>query len=211
MPALATALVFIVKALLAELSAPLPPPPDDRAWVTTKMVEGVRLASAPSPLGVPWGLGEGEIAAPLARVVAHLTNFPSLPRWMPRVAELRVIARAEAEATVYFRFDLPWPLSDRDWTAHYRWQVEPEHFFMIWCDANDRGPPPTRAVRVAPLRGYWELAATAAGTTHARYVFLAELGGALPRSVAVTTAWKQPLETFRGVRAATADPQQAAR
>jgi hypothetical protein len=210
MPALA-ALLSILTSLLAELSSPLPPLPDDRAWVTLKTVEGVRLANAPSPLGVPWGLGEGEIAAPLARVITHLTDFPSLPRWMPRVAELRVIARGEAEATVYFRFGLPWPLSDRDWTVRYRWQAEPTRFFMVWSDANDRGPPPTRAVRVAPLRGYWELEATPAGTTHARYVFLSQLGGALPRSVALTTAWKQPLETFRGVRAATRDPKQAAR
>ena len=202
MPAVASALLFILNALISELTAPLPPPPDDRAWVTLKTVDGVRLQTAPSSLGAPWGRGEGDIAAPLSRVIAHLTNFPSLPRWMPRVAELRVIARGEAEATVYFRFDLPWPLSDRDWTVRYRWQEEAQHFFMIWSDANDRGPPPTRAVRVAPLRGYWELTATAPDTTHARYVFLAQLGGGLPRSVAATTAWKQPLETFRGVRAA---------
>jgi hypothetical protein len=204
MPAFVSALAFVLSTLLAELTAPLPPSPDDGAWVTLKTVAGVRLASAPSEMGVPWGLGEGDIAAPLARVVAHLTDFPSLPRWMPRVAELRVIARAADEATVYFRFDLPWPLSDRDWTVHYRWHAEPQRFLMIWTDANDRGPPPTRAVRVSPMRGYWDLTATATGLTHARYVFLAELGGALPRSVATTTAWKQPLETFRGVRAATA-------
>jgi hypothetical protein len=204
MPALVRAVALVLTSLLAQLSAPLPPPPDDRAWVTLKTIAGVRLASAPSPLGVPWGLGEGEIAAPLDRVVAHLTDFPSLSRWMPRVAELRVLARAATSAIVYFRFALPWPFSDRDWTVQYQWQEERERFVMIFCDANDRGPPPTRAVRVSPLRGYWELTATAARTTHARYVFLAQLGGALPRSVAAATAWRQPLETFRGVRAATA-------
>jgi hypothetical protein len=148
-------------------------------------------------------MGEGDIAAPLARVIAHLTDFPSLRKWMPRVADLRVIERGADEAVVYFRFDLPWPISDRDWTLRYRWHRDGNHFVMTWVDANDRGPAPDGAVRVSPVRGYWDLVANASGTTHARYVFLSELAGSLPRSVSVETAWKQPLGSIRGVRSAT--------
>jgi hypothetical protein len=53
------------------------------------------------------------------------------------------------------------------------------------------------------VRGRWELWPIDAGRTGGRYVFLAELGGRLPRSVVEQTAWKQPLQTFRGVRLAT--------
>jgi hypothetical protein len=56
---------------------------------------------------------------------------------------------------------------------------------------------------VAPLRGRWELWPLGPARTGGRYLFLAELGGRLPRSVVEQTAWKQPLQTFRGVRAAT--------
>jgi hypothetical protein len=199
MPALVLALVTL--ELIATLPAPAPPPPGDRAWATVKTVEGVTVKRAPGP-GAPWGMGEGEIAAPLDRVVAHLTNFPSLARFMPRVAELRVLERGDDEALVYFRFDLPWPISDRDWTLLYRWRRDADRFVMTWSDANERGPAPTRAVRVAPVRGRWELAATARGTTLARYVFLAQLGGSLPRVIVDETAWRQPLGTFRGVRKA---------
>ena len=108
-------------------------------------------------------MGEAEIAAPLDRVIAHLIDFASLGKWMPRVADLRVIERRDDEALVYFRFDLPWPISDRDWTLRYRWRRDGDRFVMTWCDANDRGPAVGRAVRVAPVRGYWELSATASG------------------------------------------------
>lgn len=185
------------------LPPPVPPPASASVWKTLKTVDGVTLARADSGRKAPWGRGEGEIAAPLDRVVAHLTDFASLPRYVPRLAELRVLSRGAGEAIVYFRFDLPWPISDRDWTVRYRWQRQGDRFVMVWSDANDRGPPPTHAVRVAPMRGRWELEATRRGTTHARYVFLAELGGSLPRSVTEQTAWKQPLQTFRGVRLAT--------
>jgi hypothetical protein len=59
------------------------------------------------------------------------------------------------------------------------------------------------------MRGCWELWPTGHGTTAGRYVFLSELGGHLPRSVIEQTAWKQALQTFRGVRAATAGPSAA--
>ncbi len=189
--------------LIGELALPRPPAPAAAVWQKVKTVDGVTLARAPSDRAAPWGMGEGEIAAPLERVIAHLTDFASLKKWVPRVADLRVIARGADEAVVYFRFDLPWPISDRDWTLRYRWRRDGDRFVMTWCDANDRGPPPGRAVRVAPMRGYWELAATASGTTRARYVFLAELGGSLPHGVAEQTAWKQPLGSIRGVRLAT--------
>lgn len=183
------------------LALPSPVPPDEGAWRRIKAVDGVTLYCAAGDRA-PWGMGAGEIAAPLERVIAHLIDFASLSRFLPRLAELRVLSRGTAEALVYFRFDLPWPISDRDWTVRYRWQRQGDHFVMIWSDANDRGPPPGKAVRVAPVRGRWELSSTPTGTTWARYQFLAELGGSLPQSVVDQTAWKQPLETFRGVRRA---------
>jgi hypothetical protein len=189
--------------LLAQLAQPIPPAFDASTWQTLKTVDGVTLKRAASDRVAPWGLGEGEIAAPIDRVIAHLTDFASLGKWMPRVAELRVIERASDEAIVYFRFDLPWPISDRDWTLRYRWHREGDRFLMTWSDVNERGPPPGRAVRVSPVRGYWALSPTPSGTTLARYVFLSILGGSLPRSVAEETAWKQPLGSIRGVRSAT--------
>ena len=189
--------------LVAQLAAPQPPAAADSGWQTLKTVDGITLERAPSDRAAPWGRGDAEIAAPLDRVVAHLTDFASVGKWMPRIADVRVIERRDDEAIVYFKLDLPWPLSDRDWTLRYRWRREGDRFLMTWSDANDRGPEPGRAVRVATVRGYWELTAASSGTTRARYVFLAELGGSLPRSVAAETAWKQPLETLRGVRLAT--------
>jgi hypothetical protein len=197
------ALTLVALAVGGMLPPPVPPPPGDPSWQTLKTVDGVRLARAPSGRAAPWGMGEGEIAAPLERVIAHLTDFPSLPKHMPRLAEVRVLERGDSEAIVYFRFDLPWPLSDRDWTLRYRWWRDGERFVMTWCDVPERGPPPTRAVRVTPMRGRWELWPSGHDRTRARYQFLAELGGRLPRSVVEQTAWKQPLQTFRGVRAAT--------
>jgi polyketide cyclase/dehydrase/lipid transport protein len=199
-------LALVLLALVELALHPAPPPAHDPSWQTIKVVDGVTLRRAPSDRAAPWGLGEGEIVAPLAQVVAHLTDFATLPRWAPRIAEVRVLERGANEALVYFRLDLPWPLSDRDWTVRYHWgrTGEPgERWVMTWSDANDRGPPPGKAVRVTAVRGSWELWPRGCDRTFGRYLFLAELGGRLPRSAVEQTAWKQPLQTFRGVRAAT--------
>ncbi|MGZ3442902.1 MAG: hypothetical protein ACXVDD_25450, partial [Polyangia bacterium] len=89
--------------LFAQLAAPLPPATGDSHWQTVKTVDGVTLERAPSGRAAPWGRGDAEIAAPLDRVVAHLTDFASLAKWMPRVADLRVIERRDDEAIVYFK------------------------------------------------------------------------------------------------------------
>jgi hypothetical protein len=148
-------------------------------------------------------MGEAEVAAPLEAVVAHLTDFAGLRRFVPRLETARVLRQTAAEAVVYFRFDLPWPISDRDWTVHYRYgRDEAGRFHMQWVDENELGPPPRGVVRVSPVRGAWELAPTARGTTLVRYLFLAQLGGHLTRGMIEQTAWKQPLQTIVGVRRA---------
>jgi len=204
------ALAMVLLGLAAELPQPLPPPPDDaHAWQPVKVVDGIAVARAPlaPPLQhLTWGVAEGDIEAPIERVIAHLTDFELLRRIVPRLAELRVLSRGTDEALLYFRFDLPWPISDRDWTSRYRWRREGDGFVMTWADVPDRGPPPGKPVRVSPLRGVWQLWPRGTNRTHARYVSLENLGGRLPRSIVEQTSWKQPLETFRAVRHALTPP-----
>lgn len=197
-------LALLVLGFTNELPAPAPPAFGDQAWQPVKVVDGVTLTRAAALPRIPWGAAEGDLDAPIERVIAHLTDFDILRHIVPRLAELRVLWRGQDDAYLYFRFDLPWPISDRDWTMHYRWRREGDGFVMIWSDENERGPRPGKPVRVSPLRGTWQLWPRGPGRTHARYVSLANLGGSMPRSVIDQTSWKQPLETFRGVRKALA-------
>jgi hypothetical protein len=196
---------ILVAQLVAALPPPAPPPADDPAWRVLKVIDGVTLKRAEPSGGAraPWGMGEGEIAARLDAVVAHLTDFEGLVRFVPRLQTVRVLARGDGEALVYFRFDLPWPISDRDWTVRYRYGRDAAgSFHMRWWDENQHSPPARWTVRVGPVRGAWLLTPTGRGTTRARYTFLAELGGRMPRGVVDDTVWKQPLQTLQGVRRA---------
>lgn len=168
-----------------------------------KQIEGITASLAPSERRAPWGVADGVIDAAPDAVLAHLIAFEELPKHVPKLSELRVLQRSDGAALVYLYFDLPWPVSNRDYTVRYRWARGDDGTIRIAIeDANELGPKPGDAIRVGFVRGSWELRATSDGKTLARYIWLAELGGSMTRGMIEQTAWKQPLETIRGVRKA---------
>lgn len=185
---------------------PLPEPPAAEAprWRIVKTEQGItcRIALVDGAR-VPWGEAVAEIARPLEEVASHLLDFEGARKFIPRAAEIRTLERGPDQALVYYRIHLLWPISDRDWTIRYRFSMsEQKGFEMIWSELNDLGPRVQDTVRVTLVRGLWQLTATAHKTTHARYVVLSDLGGRLPMPVIEQTAWRQPLETIKGIRRA---------
>lgn len=201
-----TIVPFLLAALLgapaiARADAPAPP-----SWKQVKVVDGIVVRTAPSGVKPPWGSAMGTIDAPPARVLAHLLDFADAPKHVPRLAEARVLRRGDDEAVVYFFLDLPWPISNRDYTARFRWQTRPDGDVVLLVeDDNREGPPERGAIRVTLLRGLWRLHPVDGGRrTEARYDFLGDFGGMMTRSMIEQTDWKNPLETIQGVRKALA-------
>ncbi|MSP63372.1 MAG: hypothetical protein EXR72_24125 [Myxococcales bacterium] len=181
------------------LPSPPPLPPAAAAWSLVKTVEGISVRTAPSEERAPWGSAEGRMEVAPEAVLDHLLGFEALTKAIPYLAEVRVLRRSEGEALVYFYFDLPWPLSNRDYTVRYRWAHEGAQTVVTTEDANDLGPPATSAVRVRRVRTRWELAPKEGGT-QARFVCLVDYGGMLTQGMIEQTAWKQPMQTFLAVR-----------
>ena len=181
------------------------PPVVANAWKKVKDIDQVIIERAESNRDkTPWSRGSAHIAAPFEGVVGHILDFSNLQRLVPKIIEARVLAQIPTQATVYYRLDLPWPMSDRHWTVFYHWRLDSDHFTMAWSDANQHQPATTKkAVLIEIVRGTWELWRDADGGTRAQLVQLISLGGSwIPRSVIEETVWKQPLETFRGMRRA---------
>lgn len=188
--------------------------PSSEDWRELASVEGIAVRLARRPGRPTWGGAEGEVDAAPEAVLERLVDFASLAREVPRLAEARVLSRADegphrGEALVYFRFALPWPLRDRDYTARYRWWGEPAHGgYAVDVDgANERGPR-SRGVPVTALAGRFRIAGVDHGqgrrVSRLSYVFTADFGGRLPQQVTEETLRRQPLETLRGLRRALA-------
>ena len=205
---------MLVPALLSVLEMmPLPEPPAREAprWRTVITDEGITCRIAPADrMRVSWGEAMGEVPSPLAQVVSHLLDFEGARKYIPRATDVRVLEHSTGQALVYYRIDLPWPISDRDWVVRYRYAANGDSGFeMSWSERNDLGPRSDETIRVQLARGVWQLIATGNKTTQVRYLMLSDLGGRLPISIVSQTAWRQPLEALKGVRKALLSVQGA--
>jgi hypothetical protein len=113
---------------------------------------------------------------------------------------------------VWFHYDLPWPLSDREYTAQHRWWTEPSGTIVLDVEgANDLGPPPEGAVEVERVLTRIVMSPLDGGTaSEVEYLFRADMAGLLPRAVRSQTAWKIPLNVMLSMRRSLA-PSLAAR
>jgi hypothetical protein len=180
------------------LSPPLPPPAE--AWRKVQDEDGILVRTAPSAERAPWGSAEGHLDAAPEAVLEHILSFDKLTRAVPNLTEVRVLSRSDGEAVVYFYFDLPWPIANRDYTVRFRWARVAGGGVIVTCeDQNALGPAETGAVRVRLIRAAWAIRPDGAGS-FARYLSLTDLGGSLTRGMAARTAWRQPMQNFDGVR-----------
>ena len=169
-------------------------------WRVTQVVDGV-TGSVTRDSEEPWGAAEGSVPAPVEAILRHLVDFDHLPGRIPWLADTRVLQRGTDEALVYFRYDLPWPFSDRDYTARYRWTELPTGEGQVEIvDANASGPPPDGGVRVTDVRACFTLDPVARDLTRVRYRVHMELGGLLPRRMKEDALGKLALRSLLGLR-----------
>jgi len=188
--------------LAATLDCDAPP----TSWRVTQVVDGV-TGLAPPSAGAEMAAAEGSVPASVPAILAHLVDFDHMPGRIPWLATARVLARDVDQALVYFRYDLPWPVADRDYTARYRWTALPAGAGRVEIDdADGAGPPPAGAVRVTDLRACFALEPLADDRTLVRYRVHMELGGRLPRRTKDEAVQKLALRSVVGLRRYFAAP-----
>jgi hypothetical protein len=174
---------------------------DPRSWELVEAVAGVQVWSAEAPDGY-WGHARGTVEAPASVIFERVSNFESLPRMYPWLGATHVIARTAASATVHFLYDLPWPLADREFTAAHRWWRDPSGTLTL--TAEDAGAVALRGGDTVHVAGFLMrmtfVPIRDGAATDVDYVLRADLGGRLPRSVRVQTAWKIPMNAILSMR-----------
>lgn len=170
-------------------------------WREVQVVDGVQVFAAEPP-GEFWGLARGRVAAPPAAIFQRVSDFESLPTMYPWLAVVRVLERADASSLVYFRYDLPWPLSDRSFTAAHRWWTEPSGAIVFLVEGT--GSPAGEEEGVVPIENLLIRMTFAplddGAATDVAYLFRADLAGLLPRRVRAETAWKIPMNAILSMR-----------
>ena len=175
--------------------------PGPVGWRLAREVDGV-VAWTAETQDEFWGYARGRVQAPPDAIFDRIGNFESLPAVYPWLDRVQVLERGDHTALVYFHYDLPWPLSDRSYTARHRWHTDPGGTIVLDVEEeNGASPPADGAVHVENVLAQIVLAPVDGGAaSDVGYLFRADLAGMLPRTVRAQTAWKVPLNVVLSMR-----------
>jgi len=203
----ATMLVALVLAVSGRAGAA-----NEAHWSPAAVVDGIRVWAAETHTGY-WGYARGRVLASPEAIFHRIGNFESLPSVYPWLDRVRVLERGEGTALVYFHYDLPWPLSDRSYTARHHWWTEPSGTIVLDAEGDDQVPPvDDGAVHVEHVLTRIVMAPALGGSaSDVEYLFRADMAGMLPRSVRAQTAWKVPLNVVLSMRHSLEPPQNTSR
>ena len=118
----------------------------------------------------------------IAKIIEEKGNYYNI---FDRVSQSRVLS----DDTVYIRYDMPFPMSDRDFLvkyttlktsdiASYKFEAVKEYDF----------PTFSSSIRLEDAAGEWYLKKTDGSSTKVVYTWNGDLGGSFP-SYALTRAW----------------------
>ncbi len=153
----------------------------------------------------------GAIDATPDEVFSVIDDAESYARFMPYVAEARVLKREKNSAVLYQRLSLPL-VSDRDYTlvSKHETSVGPEGqtHRVHWEAANDLGPvAKPGVVRVNLCEGGWLLEPKGANSTRATYLIYTDSGGAIPAFIANNGCRVAIRKLFEAIRKQVKDPK----
>jgi hypothetical protein len=169
-------------------------------WSLEGIVDGVTAWGAEQPDEF-WGYARGEVDAPAEAIFERICNFEALPSMYPRLDGVRVLERGETSALVYFHYNLPWPLSDRSYTAQHRWWKDAAGTIVLDIEDASALGPADGAVHVKRLFARMSFMPLGAGASaEVDYLLRADVAGLLPRVVRAETAWKIPLNAVLSMR-----------
>jgi hypothetical protein len=169
-------------------------------WSLARVVDGIHVWSAETPRDF-WGYARGRVQATPEAIFHRVGDFEGLPNVFPWLATVRVLERGERTALVYFRYDLPWPISDRSYTARHEWWTEPDGAIVLDVEGVDGlGPAAGDTVAIERVLTRIVMRPADATSTEVDYLFRADLAGMLPRAVRAQTAWKIPLNVMLSMR-----------
>ena len=193
--------MFALALAVLLLGAPASARADQAAtWSLARVVDGIHVWSAETRRDF-WGYARGRVEAAPEAIFHRIGDFEGLPNVFPWLATVRVLERGDQTALVYFRYDLPWPLSDRSYTARHRWWTEPDGTIVLDVEGdNEIGPPAGDTITIERLRTRIVLRPAEGTATDVEYLFRADLAGMLPRTVRAQTAWKIPLNVMLSMR-----------
>jgi hypothetical protein len=153
---------------------------------------------------VPDFRGQTIINASIDQILREMLDWRHHCDWMFACAESTMLKRIQDDRMImYNRIDTPWPVWDRDVIAEIVLERSEDKKYLKVSFKNissDLRSVPKKVVRLPKLIGFYKLWELEPGKTKILYQVEAELGGSVPRWMAVRGARDLPHVTLQKLR-----------
>ena len=153
---------------------------------------------------VPDFRGQTFIDASIDQILTEMLDWKSHTQWMFACAESTLLKQIEPDHMImYNRLDVPWPVWDRDVIADIAIERSADKKYIkvaFRSISSDLRSVPKKVVRLPKLIGFYKLWEIEPGKTKIMYQVEAELGGSIPRWIAVRGARDLPHTTLLKLR-----------
>jgi hypothetical protein len=188
---------WVIAVLLTLLV--LPAGAQEGDWEFAKRRDGVEVYTRDvSGSAVKEFRATSTVPAPLAEVVSWYTDPTTYTQWIDSCVEAHRVG--EASDTAYFKFNFPFPATDRDVVLRAR-TVEESPSAVVFEGQNVEGlvPEVDGLVRIQAIRSRWEFRAKGEAETEVVYRQHMDAGGSLPGFILNRAAVDNPIGTLRGL------------
>lgn len=147
---------------------------------------------------------------PLPNVVALLTDTETMPQWIFRCTEARVVGTAEnGDTFFYVRINGIWPLEDRDAIirAHPVYYPLTGELVIHGTAEPDYLPRAKDAVRIPSIESTWRMTPVQGNLVRIEWTGHVDPAGNVPRWLSNTVATLVPRFTMRSVRNLLNEPR----
>lgn len=138
-----------------------------------------------------------------AAIVALLDDCARIKTWGYKTSESRPCRRVSDTETYYYaRYDVPWPLTDRDIVMHsIRWQDTKTGCVRYAINAApDEIPEQKDLVRIRNAYSNWQIFPTRDGWTYCEWIVSSDPGGKIPAWLVNMAVTRGPYESMKGIR-----------
>jgi len=153
---------------------------------------------------MPGFRGQAFIKASIEQIITTMLDYKKHTDWMYACEESDVLKRFNPDhALMYNRIGAPWPVWDRDVIADTLVERSPDGRQLkvtFQNVASDLRKVPSKVIRLPRLQGFYKLFAVESNKTKVLYQVEADLGGNIPRWLAINGAKDMPHITLERLR-----------
>lgn len=205
------ALALVLAALLAPASALAV----DDSWTLIGEKDGIKSYKKSLPGTKFFGFaGDGVIDADIAHAVSVALDVRRFTEYVDLLAEAELLEQGPRDVTVWQRYDLSWPVIDRDYAlrGHVEPNAEAKTVTVTWKSIDDpRIPERDCCVRAEVTRTFFRFTALPDGKTRIECEIITDPKGVLPAWMANIVQKSWPYNTIKGYARQARKPDVAPR